>query len=192
MTDEELLAQYRAENASSDARPLLEELFRRLLVPVAFCCYTCVGDYEWAADLAQEVLMQAFRALDSFRGDSRVSTWVYTIARHHCSKAIRARAEAAIHVDERTLESMAGAGADPYVMVEWEIFAESIRGLLRDRLTPSEIRVISLHYGEGVPLRAITKQLGLRNRSGAKALLISAKRKLQSVLRQTRNSRSQR
>jgi RNA polymerase sigma-70 factor (ECF subfamily) len=188
-TDEELLAQYRAERSLCGARVLLEELFRRLLVPVAVCCYRYVGDYEWAADLAQEVLMQAFRALDSFRGHSKVSTWVFTIARNQCCKAIRARAEDAVHVDERTLEAMAGAGEDPYSTAEREIFAESLRGLLRDRLTPCEIRVLSLHYGEGVPLRAITKQLGLRNRSGAKAFLISAKRKLQSALRQTKNSR---
>jgi hypothetical protein len=57
MTDEELLAQYRARSSLCDARVLLDELFRRLLVPVAFCCYRYVGDYEWTADLAQEVLM---------------------------------------------------------------------------------------------------------------------------------------
>src|SRR5215472_17608842 len=136
--------------------------------------------------------MQAFGALDSFRGHSEFSTLVFTISRRHCSKASRGRAEDAVLVDERTLESMAGVGEDPYIKLEREIFAKSLRGLLRDRLTPCEIRVVSLHYGEGVPLRAITKQMGLRNRSGAKAFLISAKRKLQSALRQTKDPRSRR
>lgn len=38
------------------------------------------GDGPRADDLAQQTFVQAWRALDSFRGDARVSTWLHRIA----------------------------------------------------------------------------------------------------------------
>lgn len=38
-----------------------------------------VGDPHLAADIAQEALIRAWRALPRFRGDSRLSTWLYRI-----------------------------------------------------------------------------------------------------------------
>jgi len=39
-----------------------------------------VGDFHEAADLTQDVFVQAYRALKSFRGDSKIYTWLYRIA----------------------------------------------------------------------------------------------------------------
>lgn len=38
-----------------------------------------VGDPHLASDVAQEALIRAWRALPSFRGDARLSTWLYRI-----------------------------------------------------------------------------------------------------------------
>ncbi len=40
----------------------------------------CKGDHALADDLAQETFIKAYRALQSFRGDSKFSTWLYRIA----------------------------------------------------------------------------------------------------------------
>ncbi|MBI2298785.1 MAG: sigma-70 family RNA polymerase sigma factor [Armatimonadetes bacterium] len=39
-----------------------------------------VGDFHEAADLTQDVFVQAYRALPTFRGDSKIYTWLYRIA----------------------------------------------------------------------------------------------------------------
>ncbi|MDF1839574.1 MAG: RNA polymerase sigma factor [Planctomycetota bacterium] len=44
---------------------------------------------EDAEDLVQEVFLTAFRTWDQFRGDSKVSTWLYTIASRACMKMQR-------------------------------------------------------------------------------------------------------
>jgi RNA polymerase sigma-70 factor (ECF subfamily) len=49
------------------------------------------GDVEDAKDVLQETLLAAARTLHGFRGESSVSTWLYTIARSFCIKKRRRR-----------------------------------------------------------------------------------------------------
>src|SRR3954452_3427530 len=46
-------------------------------------------DPDLAADIAQEVWMQIFRALPSYRGDSRFGTWAHRIAVNQTLNALR-------------------------------------------------------------------------------------------------------
>ncbi|MDA3879198.1 MAG: sigma-70 family RNA polymerase sigma factor [Prolixibacteraceae bacterium] len=44
---------------------------------------TCLGivhDYDDADDVVQDVFIEAFRSVDNFRADSKISTWLYRIA----------------------------------------------------------------------------------------------------------------
>src|SRR3569623_1799998 len=47
------------------------------------------GDADAAADIAQEVWIQIFRALPSYRGDSQFSTWAHRIAVNRTLNALR-------------------------------------------------------------------------------------------------------
>ncbi len=53
--------------------------------------YRMIGDYEEAVDLTQETFISAYRHYDKFRGDSKVFTWLYQIARNLCINRIRQR-----------------------------------------------------------------------------------------------------
>jgi RNA polymerase sigma-70 factor (ECF subfamily) len=58
-----------------------------------------MGDRAEAEDLAQEVFVQVFKAVSSFRGESKLSTWIYRIAVNlskNRSKYLRVR-----HTDEQ-------------------------------------------------------------------------------------------
>ncbi|MDH7569817.1 MAG: sigma-70 family RNA polymerase sigma factor [Armatimonadota bacterium] len=54
-------------------------------------CYQ-VGDPEEAADLTQETFVKAFRAYHGFKGEARVSTWLWRIALNLCKSSYRKRA----------------------------------------------------------------------------------------------------
>jgi RNA polymerase sigma-70 factor (ECF subfamily) len=61
-----------------------EELVRRYQQMIHALTFRMTGSPSDAEDLAQEVFIQAFRKLDSFRGDSRFSTWLYRIGINTC------------------------------------------------------------------------------------------------------------
>jgi RNA polymerase sigma-70 factor (ECF subfamily) len=50
-----------------------------------------VGNRDLAEDLAQEVFMRVFRARQSYTPDAKFSTWLFTIANHVASNALRSK-----------------------------------------------------------------------------------------------------
>src|SRR5688572_20683984 len=56
-----------------------DELYHRFRRQVAGNLYRVLGDRDDLEDLVQEVFVIAFRGLERFRGDARLSTWIYRI-----------------------------------------------------------------------------------------------------------------
>lgn len=59
-----------------------------------------VSDRGRVEDLAQDVFLRVYRGLPSFRGDSRLSTWVYRIAANACAQERQPRGVREISLDE--------------------------------------------------------------------------------------------
>jgi RNA polymerase sigma-70 factor (ECF subfamily) len=181
-SDEELVQAYK-QATTERKRELASELFDRHYARVARWCFRFTGDRESAADLAQNVFVNAYRHLDSFQGTARFSTWLYTITRHEGLARIRRDHAGLEESDEETLVDVPSAEADP----ETEAISKSqgayVHHLLAATLDDVERRVFTLHYGEDVPLDQITRLLCLTNTSGAKAYIVSAKRKLAKAVR---------
>jgi RNA polymerase sigma-70 factor (ECF subfamily) len=76
-----------------------ETLFRKYQTPIYNMVARMVRG-EDANDITQDVFIKALRALKSFRGDSKFSTWLYTIARHTCLNHLRHKAV----LDEESLQ----------------------------------------------------------------------------------------
>lgn len=187
LTDEELVESYRAHPGTAAGRASLDELFQRYHSKVATWCFRLTGDRESAADLAQEVFLKVFRNLDSFRGHSKFSTWLYSIARNHCFNEVKARASRPETVDESVLPAIADTSqAGPLTQLGRNVSAQTVRDLIHGTLDETEAQVMTLHYAEDLSLDAITRLLRLENASGAKAYIVSAKRKLSRAVAQWR------
>ncbi len=48
-----------------------------------------LGDATEAEDLAQDVFVTVFKAIDTFRGESKLSTWIHRIATNHARNRIK-------------------------------------------------------------------------------------------------------
>ena len=133
------------------------------------------GDAELAADISQEVWMQIFRALPSYRGDSQFGTWAHRIAVNRTLNALRkirrlARLEVDIEDDSAVVESD----------TDRTFIAESIEQAMT-RLSPGARAVFVLHDIEGYTHGEIGAELGITP-GGSKSQLFKARAKLRKLL----------
>jgi len=184
LSDDELLANYLSAEGRDDRGLWVQELFRRHYPKVIGWCLRFTGDREEACDLAQTIFAKACRHLGSFRGQSKVSTWLYSITRSECMNYLKARARRPVSAGEEGLTEVPDCAARrPDEALEQQASTRLVHRLLDQALDETEKKVFTLHYGDEVPLDAITRLLGLRNRSGAKAFIVSARRKLKRAFR---------
>jgi RNA polymerase sigma-70 factor, ECF subfamily len=175
LSDDELVAHLRRVPPSQrDA--IVNELFSRHYERVARWCLRFTGNREAAVDLAQDVFLKAHKHLDSFRGTSRFATWLYTIVRNESLNRIQ-RSPPPMQ-DPDVLDAIAAVDLAPDAVAERADQAQRLNRFLADTLDPTEQAVFTLHYGDDMPIDAITRLLRLTNPSGAKAFIVSAKRKL--------------
>jgi len=52
-------------------------------------CISFIPNKEDAEDIAQEVFLEVFKSISKFKGDSKLSTWIYKIAANKCLEFIR-------------------------------------------------------------------------------------------------------
>ena len=65
-------------------REAFDRLVEKYQRDVYRLCYRYVNNHQDANDMAQEVFLKAYRAIERFRGDSSFSTWLYRIAVNTC------------------------------------------------------------------------------------------------------------
>ena len=134
-----------------------------------------VHDLDEAADIAQEVWIQIFRALPTFRGDSQFATWAHRIAVNRTLNALR-RARRLMGAQEELTEETAMVEDD----VERPFVRESITQAL-DKLPRGARTVFVLHDVEGFTHEEIADQLGITT-GGSKSQLFKARAKLRRLL----------
>jgi RNA polymerase sigma-70 factor (ECF subfamily) len=133
------------------------------------------NDPDAAADIAQEVWIQIFKALPSYRGESQFGTWAHRIAVNRTLNALRkTRRLSAI---EAPLEEDS-AQFEPDTMRTF--VAESIEAATA-KLSPGARTVFVLHDVEGFTHEEIADKLGITT-GGSKSQLFKARAKLRKLL----------
>jgi len=95
-----VLSGFRVPMADADEQRLLErlkarderafnELVRLYQGKIYQLVFRMLGDRAEAEDLAQEVFVTVFKSIDGFRGDSKLSTWLYRVATNHTKNRLK-------------------------------------------------------------------------------------------------------
>jgi RNA polymerase sigma-70 factor (ECF subfamily) len=107
-SDEALLERYLAVTASPDTREaafhqLVDRYHRRVF---AICLHTLRSASD-AEDATQETFLKLARHAETFRGDAKLSTWLYRVARNVCTDHVRhdARRPSTPVADPATLDT---------------------------------------------------------------------------------------
>ena len=132
------------------------------------------GHAEDAKDLVQETFLNAYRGLNGFRGDAKVSTWLYAIAARVCIRKRRKKKDAPdreLSLDEflpteegeLRLQPVA-AGLDP----EQALQNKELKNALEEAIQalPRRYRlVLVLRDMEGLSAREVGSIMGLNERA---------------------------
>ena len=160
-TDEDLLAAARQGDAGA-----LEALILRYQPRVYRFGVKMCRDIDDASDVVQESLLAMARSVREFRGDSSVSTWLYTIARSFCIKK-RRRSKFA-PAQEESLEALGGERlgdlSDPAPDPEQQAAGREIETVLSaaiDSLDVAQREVLVLRDIEGLSAPEVATVLGL-------------------------------
>ena len=74
-------------------------IFERYSRPVISFIFDMVNDRSLAEELTQETFVRAYRAMRTMRRETKLSTWLFGIARNVARESLRARARALSHID---------------------------------------------------------------------------------------------
>ena len=177
-TDEELIASALLHREEAEGGRAVSALLERYQDRIYLWCLHMLRDRERALDAAQEVLIAAYRRLDTFERRSGFSSWLFVITRNRCLSELR-RARRPQDVED-LLASCPDPRPAPDQVLEEKREQERILNLIRARLDPVEQQALWLRCFEGVAVEEIGRLLRLDKSSGARALLQRVRRKLRA------------
>ena len=133
------------------------------------------GDPDLAEDIAQEVWIQIFRALPTYRGESQFGTWAHRIAVNRTLNALRrSRRLTKIETDMDEETVSVDHGGDRAML-------RSVIDAAAAQLSPGARTVFLMHDVEGYTHEEIASELGI-TAGGSKSQLFKARAKLRKLL----------
>ena len=186
MTEEKELPNQLLKSARAGDQAALESLLTELQPQLYRFAMLMCHHREDAEDVTQDALLAVVRGLSSFRGDAKLSTWTFTIARRFCGKR-RRRDERSENLSpaasleqsspwQRETAQLEGPEARAERGELWAQLEEGIRAL------PKEHReVLLLRDVEGLRAKEVAEVIGI-SVSAVKSRLHRARRTLRELI----------
>lgn len=129
----------------------LNDLMDRWRKPILGYLYRTVGNYETAADLAQEVFVRVYRARRKYRPKAKASAYLFTIATNLARNYFRwskRHPEASLTEDVTSQLTMDPSGSDPARILEQTESGAIIRSAVHRLPEKLKTPVILFHFNE--------------------------------------------
>jgi RNA polymerase sigma-70 factor (ECF subfamily) len=158
-----------------------EELYTRHSSRIYTVAYRMTGSAADAEDLLQDIFLQAYRRLRSYRGEAAFGTWLYRLAVNACVDHLRSRQS---HEQAATDSLDEGNGLDPAADRTWRPDTAVARMDLEravEQLPPSYRAAFVLHDIEGLGHHEVGSLLGIAEGT-SKSLVHKARLRLRRLL----------
>lgn len=185
-TNEEWLAALRGPEQDEALADLRAFLVRGLRYALA---NRSDADDQIREDFAQDALLKILNALDTFRGESRFTTWAQKIAVNVAFTELRRRRWQDISLDEITAgmsldfvpDMLVDRSAGPDQQTVQRAFMETLRGLIATELTGKQRQALVAVRIQGMPLEEVARRMGT-NRNALYKLLHDARQRLKTKM----------
>jgi len=119
-----------------------------------------LGSSAEAQDVAQEAFLRAYRGLGEFRGDAKISTWLYAITSRLCFNRLASAERRLVRPDEEALLRLSDPGRRPDAALERSELEAALARAIAE--LPEERRiVVVLRDVEGLAYEEIAQVLEL-------------------------------
>jgi RNA polymerase sigma-70 factor, ECF subfamily len=155
-----------------------ETLYRQHSARIYTLACRMGGSVEDGEDLLQEIFLQAYRKIGSFKRDAAIGTWLYRLALNHCLDYVRSR-QAKMNKLTETLD--AEASFEPMARRDTPIARMDLERAL-ERLPEGCREAFVLHDVEGFDHKEVGELLGIAEGT-SKSQVFKARAKLRAMLR---------
>jgi len=164
----------RSLNGDVDA---FETVYRQHSARIYSLACRMAGSPEDGEDLLQEVFLQAFRKLGTFKGDASLGTWLYRLALNHCLDYVRSRQarmkKLTDTLDAETSFEPAAGRTTPIAKLDLDRAIERLPEGCREAFV--------LHDVEGFDHKQVGELLGIAEGT-SKSQVFKARLKLRAIL----------
>ena len=154
-----------------------ETLYRQHAARIYTLACRMGGSAEDGEDLLQEIFLQAYRKIGTFKGDASIGTWLYRLALNHCLDYVRSR-RARMNTITDTLD--ADASMEPLARRETPIARLDLERAI-ERLPDGCREAFLLHDVEGFDHKEVGAMLGIAEGT-SKSQVFKARTKLRALL----------
>ena len=184
MTETEFIEQLKNQTRASYSK-----LLDQFQLKVFATCISFVPNKEDAEDIAQEVFVEVFKSINKFKGDSKLSTWIYRITTNKCLEFIRKK-----NTKKRFafLQSISGNAIPidktsyftemnhPGILLENKERSETLFHAI-NLLSDAQKVVFTLHKVDGKSYQEIS-EITEKSISSVESLMFRSKKNLQKLL----------
>jgi RNA polymerase sigma-70 factor, ECF subfamily len=180
MNDEEQTWVMQARRGDQRAFGRLVEAYQR---PVFNLTYRMLGNVEEAEDAAQEAFLRAYSRLGQYDPEMKFSTWLFSIANHHCIDRLRKRRTTVISIDDNpVLQNLEGAELRPERHALQQEARIEVQAML-ERLAPEYRTPLVLRYWEEMSYEEIAETMKVTVAT-VKSRLFRARQQLAAIYQQ--------
>jgi RNA polymerase sigma-70 factor (ECF subfamily) len=171
---EQLLIQRIAEGS----REAFEQLYRAWQARLFRYLLRMVGDSGAAEELTNDTMIAAWKAAPTFKGQSKVSTWLFAIARNKALNSLRRRQPETVEVEAAMAVAASSGGQEQ--SVSRDRLHATMKAALQ-QLSPDHREVMELTFYQELSYQEIAEIMQCPVNT-VKTRMFYAKKKLQGIL----------